>query len=86
MQYTGQGERDQEIYEKDIVEFEVLLSAPDVTGKLRGVVEYLDLGWSVVSRLNDGTETEECLSLLVKDGDIEVIGNIYENPELLKEL
>lgn len=39
-------------------------------------VEWLDGGWQVEF---------QPLALAVQDGQVEVIGNVWENPELIKE-
>lgn len=86
MQYTGlKDKNDKEIYEGDIVDY------PDASrcGESydydcyinRGIVEYdLDsMSYHFTNR-----ETVDMEDICIKD-EVEVIGNIYENPELLKE-
>ena len=69
MQYTGLHDKNgKEIYEGDIVKYE------NMTGKI------MFFNGSFI--LSDLEETEEW-ELGVINEDIEVIGNIYDNPELL---
>lgn len=84
-------ENDKEIYEGDIVEW-VFFSQKIVYGDdttIKGVIEWQnggfilrviendfeDAGWYGISELNSDTES-----------DVTVLGNIHDNPELLKSL
>lgn len=69
MQYTGlDGKNGKEIYEGDIVKYE------NMTGKI------MFFNGSFI--LSDLEETEEW-ELGVINEEVEIIGNIYDNPELL---
>lgn len=75
MQYTGLTDKNgKEIYEGDWVYCE------DYPGEIRsGVVEWVDQwGFWNITLMEDG------LGDVVRDMGVEVIGNIYKNPELLK--
>lgn len=86
MQYTGLKDRNgKEIFEGDIVAFEDSdggYEYPDVVVNT-GIVEYGELGFYFTNRV-----AAEMDDFYIKDGrcdDVEVIGNIYENAELLEE-
>ena len=83
MQYTGLKDKNgKEIYEGDIVDYGTWDNEDTCE---RGVIEYVDTaGWYVVQLYSwYGGEGYE---LLNNDKDeLEVIGNIYENPELLRK-
>lgn len=80
MQYTGLKDKNgKEIYEGDIVDFR--------HGERKLYIAF-NLGqWSMCGCLNEPNKDYRNLNHYVNhDGPIEVIGNIYENPELLKEV
>jgi uncharacterized phage protein (TIGR01671 family) len=86
MQYTGLKDKNgKEIYEGDILKnirhgaqlIEVYWEG--IRAKQMGWLDYG--GWKFRKIVNDGKMT-----YATYDGDIEVIGNIYENPELVEEL
>lgn len=72
-----------EIYEGDIVEFEDYNSDYGDTYMNFGIVELTDLGLNITNRYE--AELEDLL-LGNNQLDVKVIGNIYENKELLEEI
>jgi len=71
MQYTGLKDKNgKEIYEGDIVLMEV--------NQLKGIIKFLNGGF----KIDDGDIPLPLGGF--EEGEIEVIGNIYENPELLE--
>ena len=77
MQYTGLNDKnDREIYEGDIIEFLENESGETWTAK----IVFENLAFKALD------VEDECYEYDFDDlADIEVIGNIYENPELLKD-
>ncbi|WP_431733595.1 YopX family protein, partial [Fusobacterium necrophorum] len=81
MQYTGLKDKNgKEIYEGDIVKVPHFLH--DERIKINGVVKYVNNRAEFVIDLEDIEETFYCCN---QKDRIEVVGNIYENPELLEE-
>ena len=72
-----------EIYEGDIVYFEDYDPQAEDTYYSRGVVEHSDLGLNITNRY-----TVDLEDLLLGDHrlDVRVIGNIYQNKNLLEKL
>ena len=82
MQFTGLKDKNgKEIYEGDIIEYAV---QDDGGGwdVCRGSVEFTDCAFQV--RLVDGCDFNGLYEFLCDWDKCEVIGNIHENPELLK--
>jgi uncharacterized phage protein (TIGR01671 family) len=74
MQFTGLTDKNGvEIYEGDIVYFEIFDGLVDVKGKAK---VYFENGCFRLNRIHP-------LCDYFNVGDVEVIGNIYENPEVL---
>lgn len=81
MQCTGLKDKNgKEIYEGDIVKVPHFLH--DERIKINGVVKYVNNRAEFVIDLEDIEETFYCCN---QKDRIEVVGNIYENPELLEE-
>ena len=77
MQFTGLTDKNgKEIYEGDVVEY-----YDSTTMYLTAEVKWLHCGWSIQSDGMDGDDIE-LGDFELPGGSIEVIGNIYENPEL----
>ena len=79
MQYTGLKDKNgKEIYEGDIIK----IYAEGLGGEAIGKIVYDEYDLAFVLR-NEAEELSECL--WYADQQIEVIGNIYDNPELLEK-
>lgn len=72
-----------EIYEGDIVQFEDYDPQTENTFYSLGIVERSDLGLNITNRY-----TVEVEDLLLGDNklDVKIVGNIYQNKDLVKEL
>lgn len=77
MQYTGLKDKNRvEIYEGDIVR--IKSNPMDMTGYI--IYDDFDLAFEL---RDDENESQECL--WYQEQELEVIGNIYNNPELLEK-
>ncbi|WP_240523100.1 YopX family protein [Bacillus pseudomycoides] len=78
MQYTGfKDENGTEIFEKDIVHTVGVIPGVEIDDV--GIVKFIDGSWMVENLDgNDGWE------LFQEGAEVEVLGNVFENPELLK--
>ncbi|GAG36110.1 unnamed protein product, partial [marine sediment metagenome] len=79
MQFTGlKGKNGVEIFEGDIVEGKYIHDS-----KVIGVVEYNSMAFGFVGKKPDGSRWFDTITTpgYTQDDDIEVIGNIHENPE-----
>jgi len=94
MQYTGlKDKNDKEIYEGDIIEFdfEYYMSSQGAPRTARGIdfVEYRKSGFYVadvfIEYLPKRRNEYSKYLLLNHIDNIEIIGNIYEHPELIKQ-
>lgn len=82
MQYTGLGDvNGKEIYEGDIVTGK----PPHYTSNVKGVVQYGGLAFAFVGKTETGEKWFDTITnpLITKADDVEVIGNKFEDPELL---
>ena len=91
MQYTGLHDKNEkEIYEGDIIEFSYDIFTGNFDTKVGiGTIEFLDgafyiIPFEIEGKRVDDIENEEWFLLYTVNMDtLEVIGNIYDNPELL---
>ena len=90
MQYTGVNDAsDRNIYEGDIVVAEAYPFFNDGKANYVGVIEWVEAGFYVVMRVRSGAAvrgiSDGIAGRLEAENSFTVIGNIYENPELLEE-
>lgn len=90
-QYTGlHDENGKEIYEGDIIEFSYDVFTGNFDTKVgRGIIEFIDGAFYIKSfeiegkKIKDIDNEEWFLLYTVNTDTLEVIGNVFENPELL---
>ena len=93
MQYTGlKDENGKEVYEGDIIEFSYDIFTGNFDTKVgKGIVEFIFGAFYIKpyeiegEKIKDIENEEWFLLYSVNEDDLEVIGNIYNNPELLEE-
>lgn len=86
-QYTGlKDENGKEIYEGDIVEFSYDVFNGNFDTKIgKGIVKFIAGAFQIKTIEIEDIDNIEYFTLYsVNEDDIEVIGNIYDNPELLE--
>ena len=83
MQFTGLKDRNgKEIYEGDVIR---CTDDADEISELNSDTGYGNVEWLNESGMWYVYEINNGIDILMQEGYIEVIGNIYENPELLKQ-
>ena len=81
MQSTGLKDKNgKEIFEGDVVQFEDCYEASDFLYINTGIIEWCQGGFHITNRHSVTMEDLLCEESL----DVEIIGNIYENSELLE--
>ena len=81
MQSTGLKDKNgKEIFEGDVVQFEDCYEASDFLYINTGIIEWCQGGFHITNRHSVTMEDLLCEESL----DVEIIGNIYENHELLE--
>lgn len=87
MQYTGfKDVNDKEIYDGDILDFTIFQYGGN-DSQDKGYVVIEEVGIFIKTDFNDDEFTKEfdLVEAVINDDELKVIGNIYENPELLEE-
>jgi len=71
---------EKEVYEDDVVDYDDGQCIPfDRTHRMRGVVQMLEGCWMIVDDAN-----EQAVHLWNETAEIKIVGNIYDNPELMQ--
>lgn len=82
-QFTGlQDKYDRKIYEGDILGAHLFEDEPDY--ETRVVVEWHEAGWYAVQRYSDLKPCYDPLHEALDGNRFEIIGNIHDNPELIR--
>ena len=90
MQYTGLKDKNgKEIYEGDIVIQEIWNGADNIDGEsvtdeFEGIIIYDRNGYGIQTEICDGKRTEVPIYEIDEFVTTEIIGNIYENKNLIK--
>lgn len=83
LRYTqvDETETGREIYEGDVVDYDdtAVMGGRDQISQMRGVVEMLEGCWWITD-----DSKKQSVRLWSETAEIKIVGNIYENPELLK--
>lgn len=83
LRYTqvNETETGREIYEGDIVDYDdtAVMGGRDRISQMRGVVEMSEGCWWITD-----DSKKQSVRLWSETAEIKIVGNIYENPELLK--
>lgn len=81
-QFTGLHDKNgKEIFEGDLIKFRANYCYTDQVGTHISEVVFKDLMWHLQVKINDELQ---CMDFDMNKNGLEIIGNIHQNPELLK--